>query len=255
MHISLKHAVSAVALLAAAPLAEAQTNERQGAGKGEAQHGQIERPSNEGGAMQHQGGAAEEREKGSAPARSERPAKTGAQREDTPSETHGERHSSGKPARFEERGQANRQTERQTKGNPGVKGSGDNAGRRDERNAQSEKRQRQSNVGGAGRSEDPSPESRRLGANRPSIHISLAQKTELHNVIVRDTALRRYHRGEVNFAGNIGTRIPASVEFYDLPARFVETLPEFGSFKIVVLDDEILVIDPVTREIVDVIPM
>jgi hypothetical protein len=32
-------------------------------------------------------------------------------------------------------------------------------------------------------------------------------------------------------------------------------LPEFGSFKIVVLDDEILVIDPVTREIVDVIPI
>ena len=58
----------------------------------------------------------------------------------------------------------------------------------------------------------------------------------------------------MNFAVNIGTRIPASVQFYDPPARFVEIDPEFRGYKIVVLDDEILVIDPVTREIVDVIP-
>jgi hypothetical protein len=53
---------------------------------------------------------------------------------------------------------------------------------------------------------------------------------------------------------NIGTRIPASVVFYDPPAQFVEIEPEFRGYKIVVLDDEILIIDPETREIVDVIP-
>ena len=36
--------------------------------------------------------------------------------------------------------------------------------------------------------------------------------------------------------------------------NFTPLLPEFRSYKIVVLDDEILVIDPATREIVDVIP-
>src|SRR5262249_30897595 len=106
----------------------------------------------------------------------------------------------------------------------------------------------------AGRSEELGRESRRSGANRASIHISPAQKTRLHEVIVRDTAIRRYHRNEANFVVNIGTRIPATVAFYDPPPQFIEGEREFGGFKIIVLEDEILVIDPETREIVDVIP-
>jgi hypothetical protein len=176
---------------------------------------------------------------------------------------------SGKAARPEEQGRAeehaqeNRQNEQQSRGGRSAKtapGSRENERSRrnaepqGERKAQRERGQRESNVRGAAKNEELGRESTRSGANRTSIHISPAQKTQLHEAAVHDTAIRRYHRGEVNFAVNIGTRIPASVAFYDPPAQFVEIEPEFRGFKIVVLDDEILVIDPETREIVDVIP-
>ena len=52
---------------------------------------------------------------------------------------------------------------------------------------------------------------------------------------------------------NVGTRIPDTITFYDPPPQFVDIDPEFRRYKIVVLDDEVLVVDPETREIVDVI--
>jgi hypothetical protein len=234
---------------------------------------QTERPGKEGGAVQHQGGAAGERDKAGTPhQRSERSAKSGVQREDKAGEALSEQHQTGKQSRpeghgrTEERAQENRgqtRSERSAKTSPGAREnerSEQNAERQGgrkaqgEHNAQGETRQRQSNVGSAARNEELGRESQRSGANRANIHISGAQKTQLHDAISHDTAIHRYHRGEVNFGVNIGTRIPTAIEFYDPPARFVEIDPEFRRFKIVVLDDEILVIDPVTREIVDVIP-
>ena len=70
---------------------------------------------------------------------------------------------------------------------------------------------------------------------------------------VRDSSIHRYHRSDVNFVVQVGTRIPNTIEFYDAPAQVVHIDPVFQSYKIVVLDDVILVIDPATREIVDVI--
>ena len=89
---------------------------------------------------------------------------------------------------------------------------------------------------------------------RPNIHISGVQKTKLHDAISGSTAIRRYRVSEIHFTVEVGTRVPDDVIFYDAPVQFIDIDPEFSGYKIVVLDDEILVIDPETREIVDVIP-
>ena len=91
-------------------------------------------------------------------------------------------------------------------------------------------------------------------ARRPNIHISGVQKTKLHDAISGSTAIRRYRASEIHFTVEVGTRVPDDVIFYDVPVQFVDIDPEFSGYKIVVLDDEILVIDPETREIVEVIP-
>ena len=44
-----------------------------------------------------------------------------------------------------------------------------------------------------------------------------------------------------------------TIEFYDPPVQVMQIDPVFQGYKIVVLDDVILVVDPATREIVDVI--
>jgi hypothetical protein len=48
-------------------------------------------------------------------------------------------------------------------------------------------------------------------------------------------------------------RPPATIEFYDPPTQIVLINPLFRSFKIVLLDDVSLVVDPATRKIVDVL--
>jgi hypothetical protein len=70
---------------------------------------------------------------------------------------------------------------------------------------------------------------------------------------VRDSAIHRYSRSDVDFAVQVGTRLPATIEFYDAPAQVIQIDPVFRGYKIVVLDDVILVVDPETREIVDII--
>ena len=83
--------------------------------------------------------------------------------------------------------------------------------------------------------------------------ISREQKTHIHGILIHDTAIHRYHRGDVDFQVQVGTRIPTTIEFYDPPAQVVQIDPVFQGYKIVVLDDVILVIDPATREIIEVI--
>jgi hypothetical protein len=90
---------------------------------------------------------------------------------------------------------------------------------------------------------------------RPNIHISGVQKTKLHDAISGSTAIRRYRASEIHFTAEVGTRVPDDVIFYDAPVQFIDIDPEFSGYKIVVLDDEILVIDPETREIVEIIPI
>jgi Protein of unknown function (DUF1236) len=275
MRISLKYGVSAVALLAAMSLAQAQTGERQSEKPGgAAQHSQGERAGKEGGAVSHQGtreqgtqgqrGTTAQREhtpSGSAQregSEGSRSAKSGGQSEERAGEA--QRNKTGAAGRAEEQGnQGEQPKERRTaKSQPGSNETGKESERANEQNERKGERtgtqQRQTNIGGAGKSENLGRESERVGGKRASFHVSAAQRTELHSRIFRDSAIRRYHRGDVNFSANVGARIPASVEYYDPPAYFVDVDPEFRGYKIVVLDDVILIVDPETREIVDVIP-
>jgi hypothetical protein len=94
----------------------------------------------------------------------------------------------------------------------------------------------------------------RAGADRDRFaSISREQKTRIHSILVRDSSIHRYHASDVDFAVQVGSRIPDTIEFYDAPAQVIRIDPVFREYKIVVLDDVILVVDPATREIVDVI--
>ena len=58
----------------------------------------------------------------------------------------------------------------------------------------------------------------------------------------------------MDFALRRGVRVPHSVELFDLPADVVTLVPWFRHYKYVLVGEEIVIIDPVTYEIVDVIP-
>lgn len=58
----------------------------------------------------------------------------------------------------------------------------------------------------------------------------------------------------VDFNIAVGTVVPRTVEIYDIPPVIVEIVPEYRTYKYVRVGDSILIIDPRTHEIVDVIP-
>jgi|GEM_PF-3882133 len=97
-------------------------------------------------------------------------------------------------------------------------------------------------------------EERRDTTKRADIKISPEQKTRVHDVIVRDSAIRKYSRNDIHVSINVGTRLPETVVYYDPPTQLIEINPAFRAYKVILLDDgTLLIVDPATREIVDVI--
>lgn len=72
-------------------------------------------------------------------------------------------------------------------------------------------------------------------------------------MLFRDSTIHRCHRGDLNIAVRVGSRIPNTIEWYDPPAQVIQIDPVFSGYKNVILDNVILVVDPETREIVDVL--
>ncbi|MET0968074.1 MAG: DUF1236 domain-containing protein [Tardiphaga sp.] len=57
----------------------------------------------------------------------------------------------------------------------------------------------------------------------------------------------------VNFSISIGTRVPRDVEFHPLPAEIVTVYPDWRGYDFILVNDQILVINPRSYEIVAVI--
>ena len=57
----------------------------------------------------------------------------------------------------------------------------------------------------------------------------------------------------VNFSVNVGTAIPRSVTLHPLPPAILTMVPAYRSYRFVLVRDDIVIIDPDTYEIVDVI--
>ena len=57
----------------------------------------------------------------------------------------------------------------------------------------------------------------------------------------------------VNFSISVGTRVPRDVRFHALPAEVVTVYPEWRGYEYVLVNDQIVVIDPRTFEIVAVL--
>src|SRR5215831_2370543 len=84
------------------------------------------------------------------------------------------------------------------------------------------------------------------------VQLSEQQRTNVHETILKDRNVNRIDH--VNFAINVGTRVPRSVHLVPLPAAVFSIVPQFRSYRYFVANDEICIVDPNTYEIVEVIP-
>jgi hypothetical protein len=84
-----------------------------------------------------------------------------------------------------------------------------------------------------------------------SAKMSTEQRTKITTVI-REQHVQPVTN--VNFSISVGTRVPrGSVTFHPLPAEIVTVYPEWRGYEYILVRDQILVINPRTLEIVDVI--
>jgi hypothetical protein len=57
----------------------------------------------------------------------------------------------------------------------------------------------------------------------------------------------------INFSISVGTRVPRNVGFHPLPAEIITVYPEWRGYEFFLVNDQIIVVNPRTLEIVDVI--
>jgi hypothetical protein len=82
--------------------------------------------------------------------------------------------------------------------------------------------------------------------------LSQEQRTQVVQKF-KTTDLKRAPADQVNFNITVGSTVPATVTYYEVPASIIEVVPAWRGYRYIVVKDEILIIDPSTRRIVAVL--
>jgi Protein of unknown function (DUF1236) len=102
----------------------------------------------------------------------------------------------------------------------------------------------QSQPGQSGRSETT------VGQAGAGAKLSTEQRTQITTVI-RDQHVQPLNN--VNFSISVGTRVPREVRFHPLPREVVTVYPEWRGYEFVLVNNQIVVVDPRTYEIVAIL--
>ena len=84
-----------------------------------------------------------------------------------------------------------------------------------------------------------------------TVNVSPEQRTRIHDVIVKEHAAPRVDH--VDFNVSVGTRVPRSVHFVEVPREIVEIEPEWRGYDYFMVGDRFVIVDPATLDIVAVL--
>jgi hypothetical protein len=118
---------------------------------------------------------------------------------------------------------------------------------------QGEKREGETRAGQApqgGNREGPAPGGKRDVSVRGNLHISRENASR-----ISENLIRQGHRENVNFNIDVGAPLPEDVELLPLPPDVVELAPDYRGYDYVVVNDEIVFVDPATRAVVGMIEL
>jgi hypothetical protein len=85
---------------------------------------------------------------------------------------------------------------------------------------------------------------------RESVELSPAQRTTIYRTVTREprTVIRR-----PEFRVKPGDRIQETVEIHEMPRTVVTEVPVVERYRYMVVNDEVLLVDPATSEVVEII--
>ena len=87
--------------------------------------------------------------------------------------------------------------------------------------------------------------------SRAAVNLTTEQKTKVRTVIKEKVHAQPLTN--VNFSISVGTRVPRDVRFYPVPVEVVEIYPAWRGFNFVLVNEQIVIIEPSTFEIVAII--
>jgi hypothetical protein len=220
--------VASAALIAGATFASAQTGGGPGGGSGSSPGAAQSGGPGGGGSSTMERGAAQPREGSSTQEQGTPPRqRTGQSRDAQPSQ--------GQAPRATDQGQSPRQ---------GQQGQTQQQGQ-DRQGAGQRGQAEQGRTGQGGRAET-------TGRAPADVTVTNEQRTQIRQRLGANTSAR-IDRNQVNFSLSVGVTVPRTVRVFDLPPEIVTIVPAYRGYKYVIVEDEILIIDPRTLRIVAVI--
>jgi uncharacterized protein DUF1236 len=84
---------------------------------------------------------------------------------------------------------------------------------------------------------------------RERIELTPAQRTTIYRTVTRE----RLQAAEPGFAVTLGARVPEAVELQDIPSAVVAEVPSVRRYRYMVVNNEVLLVDPATSQVVEII--
>jgi hypothetical protein len=85
---------------------------------------------------------------------------------------------------------------------------------------------------------------------RREIELSPAQRTVIYETVTRE---RPVVVTEPGVELRVGARLPRTVRVYDIPDRIVTEVPVVKQYRYVYVNDQVVLVDPDTSEVVEII--
>jgi hypothetical protein len=93
------------------------------------------------------------------------------------------------------------------------------------------------------------------GTRSHSVLLTSQQRTRIQKVVLQRGLISRFRVTNVNFAIRVGVFVPRSFHLFVIPEDIVFIVPQFRHFRFFVFEDELVIVDPFTFEIVAIIPV
>jgi Protein of unknown function (DUF1236) len=84
---------------------------------------------------------------------------------------------------------------------------------------------------------------------RERVELTPAQRTTIYRTVTRE----RVRAAEPSFAVRLGARVPQAVELQEIPTAVVEEVPSVRRYRYMVVNNEVVLVDPTTSEVIEII--
>jgi Protein of unknown function (DUF1236) len=148
-----------------------------------------------------------------------------------------------------QRGAEEQRGKEEQRGAQNQRGTEQQRGAQDNDRAGNQERDQDRGKAVPGQAQQSGPSGRAGGA---SVQLSQDQRTKIKDVVVRDRNVARVDHADFNI--RVGVAVPRTVHVAVLPPEVVTIVPEYRGFQYVVVGEQLLIIDPHTLEIVDILP-